>query len=214
MIRLAVVDDHPFVRLGIQRHFSPHADITIVASAADPSALETPEQGFDVLLTDLYLSESVTALDSIARWSATAAVLTMSYSGRTMDVIAAVRAGAKGYLVKDASPEAFVRAVREVAHGGFAWSAGLAEIVQQWLGPPTGSKPGVLALSVRECEVLGYLAKGLTHRQIATRLTVAQTTVDTYVKRIRTKLKLGNKAELTRCAIELGLTSGAPENQP
>lgn len=209
MIRLAVVDDHHFVRTGIAHHFAQQRDIVVVSCVADPEQLGA--FGFDVLLLDLYLKAGRPAIDAIGRWSAIVPVLVMSYSGRAPDVLAAVRAGASGYHTKEASEDAFVAAVREVAAGGFAWSPSLAGIVEQ----ATRNSDDPPQLSIRERQVLGHLARGFTHQQIGTRLGVAQSTVDTYVKRIRTKLGLGNKAELTHCAITHGLlTDGDSQDMP
>ena len=96
----------------------------------------------------------------------------------------------------------FVAAVETVAAGGFAMSSQLADILQAGFAvqPPT-APPGP-QLSAREEETLGLIARGLTHAQVAKRMGVSKATVDTYVERIRAKLQVGNKAELTRVALQ------------
>nr|WP_198151908.1 response regulator transcription factor [Kibdelosporangium sp. MJ126-NF4] len=107
--------------------------------------------------------------------------------------------GIAGCVERRASTEAFLTAIRSVAG---RWSP--SEPDPRWCLPSAGQA----ALSPRERQVIQQIACGLTHGQIASRLAISQHTVDTYVKRIRSKMNLGNKAELTRAAV-LGLMSGA-----
>ncbi len=108
-------------------------------------------------------------------------------------------AGASGLVHRQSPSDAVVRAVRTVAEGGTCWPSGVAPVPpQRWD-----------SLSPREQQVLHQIARGLTHGQIANRMAISRHTVDTYVKRIRTKLVLGNKAELTRAALTGGLVSSA-----
>jgi DNA-binding NarL/FixJ family response regulator len=94
-------------------------------------------------------------------------------------------------------------AVRTVVAGGFALSPQLADILQAELGrSPRGPGADIPELSVREDQALMLIARGFTHGQVATRMGVSKSTVDTYVERIRSKLQVGNKAELTRAALE------------
>lgn len=200
--RLAVVDDHPFMREGVVRFFADVPGIEVVASAGTAEDLAG---GFDVLLLDLYLAEGKPSLPAVSHWSRTARVLVMSMSGRQEDVVAALRAGASGYLTKSSEPEEFQAAVTTVAAGGFVLGNGLAGILRGQLAAPASALTGRPALSPRESEVLAHLARGRTRRQAATRMGVAESTVDTLVKRIRVKLGLGNLADLVRAADELGL---------
>jgi len=101
--------------------------------------------------------------------------------------------GAAGIVHRESSPETVVRAIRTIAGGGTFW--------------PDGEPERWDALSPREQQVLHQIARGLTHGQTASRLAISRHTVDTYVKRIRTKLVLGNKADLTRAALTGGLKS-------
>ncbi|MFF2847628.1 LuxR C-terminal-related transcriptional regulator [Streptomyces sp. NPDC058001] len=218
MINVAVVDDHPLARHGVAHILgTPPGSCTSGEAPADRSvnlsvsvgSLAELEEALtagahpDVIIMDLYLDSDVPALDAIATLAATTRVMVMSASGRTADVLGAIRAGACGYVTKHCSAELFVSAVETVAAGGFSLSSELADILQAELtrvgGDPQGS--GNPRLSAREEETLSYVARGFTHAQIATRLGVRKTTVDTYVERIRAKLQVGNKAELTRAAL-------------
>ncbi|MFF5210055.1 response regulator [Streptosporangium sp. NPDC000396] len=202
MIKLAVVDDHPFMREGIVRFFEQSTEVTVVAGA--PTAEGLPDE-LDVLLLDLYLENGRPSIPQIQQWSATVRVLVMSVSGEQADVVAAIQAGASGYLTKSSEPAEFHAAVVSVAAGGFVLGSGLAGILHGQLAAPASPLAGRPELSPREKEVLAHLAKGRTRRQTATRMGVAESTVDTLVKRIRVKLGLGNLADLVRAAHELGL---------
>jgi two-component system nitrate/nitrite response regulator NarL len=202
--RVGVVDDHPVALWGIEHLFQASPGVQVVGAADSLSALREVAgvgdhlEGIHVLLLDLYLGGSAPSLKTIEEAASQVPVLVMSASRSHRDVLAAVRAGAAGFVVKTADAGQFVEAVRRVADSGFFFSPELADIVQADLSGP-GPKP---ALAPREVEVLTWVARGLTHQQIARQMRVAKPTVDTYVQRIRTKLGLGNKAQLTRAAIE------------
>jgi DNA-binding NarL/FixJ family response regulator len=224
MIRVAIVDDHPIARRGVEQVLTETGAVHVVASAADPSGLlasltagDDAGLDLDLIVLDLYHDGDEPCLDAVSQLSAGARVLVMSVSGRPGDVVGAIRAGAAGYITKLASPEAFVSAVEAVAAGGFYLSSQLADILQAQLGrpqpqpqpqPDEGPRPArqavstsAGALSRREEETLSLIARGFTHAQAATRMGVSKATVDTYIERIRTKLQVGNKAELTRAAL-------------
>ena len=179
--------------------------------------LRTPwpetDLSLDVVVMDLYLDGDSPSLSAVAELAGAARVLVMSASGRPADVLGAIQAGASGYLTKRASPELLTSAVETLAAGGFSLSADLADVMQAALlersgAPATAGKPAP-QLSPRETETLRLIASGLTHSQIATRIGVTKATVDTYVERIRAKLQVGNKADLTRAALAR-LDIGAP----
>jgi len=207
-IRVAVVDDHPIARLGIEHVLSAASHIEVVCSTGSVAELCRELErgaGLDALVLDLYLDGDTPALAEVAELSRTNRVLIMSASGRAADVLGAIRAGANGYITKRSSPELIVSTVETVAAGGFLLSGELADVIQNELvrhAPPPAPSEARPSLSPREEQTLNLVAKGFTHAQIATRLDVRKATVDTYVERIRAKLQLGNKAELTRAALE------------
>jgi DNA-binding NarL/FixJ family response regulator len=204
-VRVAVVDDHPVARWGVESLLHNHPEFEIITST--DSAAGLADQAVDIVILDLYLNGPGPALRTVTELSGRYRVLVMSASARRADVLAAVRAGADGFLNKRAKADDFVAAVRLVAAGGFYLSSELADMLQADLGE---TPPPVIRLSPREEQVLHYIAAGLTHGQAATRLGIRAATVDTYVKRIRAKIGLGNKADLTRIAIELGQLDGDP----
>jgi DNA-binding NarL/FixJ family response regulator len=140
-----------------------------------------------------------------------ARVLVLSASGEQGDVLAAVKAGATGYLVKSASREQLLDAVRRVAAGDTVFTPGLAGLVlgefRRLADPATAAADGppTPELTARETEVLRMVAKGMSYKQIADRLVLSHRTVQNHVQNTLRKLQLHNRVQLTRWAIEQGL---------
>jgi DNA-binding NarL/FixJ family response regulator len=203
-IRVAVVDDHPIALAGVEQVLLPFPDLRVVALAASVAelvpSLDAGRGDLDVLLLDLYLKDGPPAIAEVAQASRIVPVLVLSASRRGGDVLAAIRAGAAGYLTKHAAGDQFAQAIRTVAAGGFFVSPELADMIRTEPHAPPSPAP---SLSARERETLTWIALGYTHDQTARRMSVSKATVDTYVQRIRVKLSLGNKAQLTRAAIEV-----------
>ncbi|WP_370102721.1 LuxR C-terminal-related transcriptional regulator [Streptacidiphilus sp. MAP12-20] len=207
MIRAAIIDDHPLARLGITQILTDSGRVQVSAAVGSASELAAvvDEAAPDVVVCDLYHNGDQACLEAVATLATTQRTLVISASGRPADVIGAIRAGAGGYITKHADPALLIGAVETVAAGGFALSPQLADILHADLGRDAGRPPGAAAapaLSPREEQALSLIADGLTHAQVATRMGVTRKTVETYVERIRVKLQVGNKAELTRAALE------------
>lgn len=209
MTRVAIVARHPIVRRGIESILTG-PDFTVVASVARLAELADPGGAEVVLLGPCDVEPAA----AIGRLCARARVLLVCAPAAAADVLAAIRAGAGGYLTEHTEEAVIRSAARTVAAGGFAVSADLAGILHSGLAPdpperagpePAPPRPAPLdsALSPREREALCWIAKGLTHAQTATRMRVSKPTVDTYVARARAKLRLGNKADLTRAALAM-----------
>lgn len=223
MFLVAIVDDHPIARHGLQSILAEAGDMQVSAAVATPAELGRGDNGAgrpDVIILDLYYHDDGACLDVIPRLRQDGKVLIVSASCRPADVLGAIRAGACGYVTKLADPPMLIAAVRTVASGGFALSSQLADILQAELARvpaaagdtvparDTAAAAGRPALSPREEEALDLIARGLTHAQAASRMGVSRATVDTYVERIRAKLHVGNKAELTQAAFERRPTGG------
>jgi DNA-binding NarL/FixJ family response regulator len=204
MVRVAIVDDHPIARRGVESVLADAGGFEVLASVDSAGDLETRLAAApsvpDVVILDLYHDGGQPCLVAVAALSPSVRVLVMSASGRPDDVLGAIRAGAGGYITKQAQPELFATAVATVASGGFWLSSQLADIAQVRFGEPTQAEPNT-RLSPREEQTLDLIARGYTHAQTASRMGVSKATVDTYVERIRGKLQVGNKAELTRAAL-------------
>jgi DNA-binding NarL/FixJ family response regulator len=200
MVRVVIVDDHPVSRLGLRSMLASVSDIEVVDAVADRAELSCRDAGgVDVVICDPYPFGEAASLESVRELSEWAPVLVVSSSRFAADARAAMRAGARGYVTKQASDEVYVAAIRSVAAGLVFVSEHVADPLQVGTSP---SEPVVgAALSKREREALCYIARGFTHQQAARRMGVSKATVDTYVARIRAKLRLGNKAELALAAL-------------
>jgi two-component system, NarL family, nitrate/nitrite response regulator NarL len=204
-VRVIVVDDHPIARRGVEGVLAQAGDFEVVASADSVAELTRHAvDAADVVILDLYHDGDEPCLAAVAEVSARTRVLVMSASARPQDVLGAMRAGASGYITKRTQPALFATAVQTVATGGFWMSSQLADIMQARLTEP--ARPAAPdprpQLSPREEQALDLIARGYTHAQAANRMGVTKATVDTYVERIRAKLQVGNKAELTRAALQ------------
>jgi DNA-binding NarL/FixJ family response regulator len=210
-LRVMVVDDHPLWRDAVERDLT-EAGLDVVAVAADgrEALARFPAARPDVVLLDLQIPapDGVQVTAEIVRQLPEVRVLILSASGEQADVLAAVKAGATGYLVKSASREELLTAVRRVAEGDPVFTPGLAGLVlgefQRISDAPTPD-PAEPRLTDRETEVLKMVAKGLSYRQIAERLVLSHRTVQNHVQNTLTKLQMHNRVELTRYAIEQGL---------
>ncbi len=204
-----VVDDHPIWRDAVARDladdgFTVVATADGVATARGRAALVHP----DVVVMDMSLSDGdgVRATAAVLEVSPGSRILVLSASGEREDVLQAVKAGATGYLVKSASKTELADAVRATAAGRAVFTPSLAGLVLgEYRRLARRSKSGQPVLTERETEVLRHVAKGLTAKQIAARLSVSHRTVENHVQATFKKLQLSNRVELTRYAIEHGL---------
>lgn len=203
-IRVMVVDDHPMWRDAVERDLADAGfDVVAVAATGREAVARFAATRPQVVVLDLQIPEpdGVAVTAAIAEHDLDARVLILSASGEQADVLAAVKAGATGYLVKSASREELVAAVRRVADGDPVFTPGLAGLV---LGE-FQREPEQSPLTERETEVLRMVAKGLSYRQIADRLVLSHRTVQNHVQNTLRKLQMHNRVELTRYAIERGL---------
>lgn len=215
MIRAMIVDDHPIWRDAVARDLGERS-IEVVATAEDGGSAVRVALAVrpDVVLMDLQLKSGsgVKATGEITAALPDTRVLMLSASGEPPDVLAAVKNGASGYLVKSASLDDLVDAVRRTAEGDAVFSPGLAGLViGEYRRLQNDPEPTTPQLTDREQEVLRLVARGLTARQVATRLVISHRTVENHVQSTLRKLQLHNRAELVRYAVEHGLDDDAPE---
>ncbi|WP_243059663.1 response regulator transcription factor [Nocardioides sp. SR21] len=210
-LRVMVVDDHPMWRDAVERDLAAAGHEVVGVAANGREALARfPAARPQVVVLDLQIPEpdgvQVTA-EMVAK-DPSVRVLILSASGEQADVLAAVKAGATGYLVKSASRDELLDAVRRTAEGDPVFTPGLAGLVlgefQRISEEPEPARPET-GLTERETEVLKMVAKGLSYRQIAERLVLSHRTVQNHVQNTLRKLQMHNRVELTRFAIELGL---------
>ena len=213
-MRVMVVDDHPMWRDGVARDLA-EAGYEVVATVGEGrqavrvAAAVRPE----LVVLDLQLPDlpGVEVARRLAASEPPPRVLVLSASGEQEDVLEAIKAGASGYLLKSASKEEFLDAVRRTAEGDAVFTPGLAGLV---LGEyrrlaarpaPEAASETAPRLTERETEVLRLVAKGLSYKQIAERLVLSHRTVQNHVQNTLNKLQLHNRVELVRYAIEQGL---------
>jgi len=210
MTRVMVVDDHPMWREGVALDLT-EGGFDVVATAGDggEAVRRAPAARPDVVVLDLQLPvmSGVEVTAALVSADPSVRVLVLSASGEQADVLEAVKAGATGYLVKSASREELLDAVRRTAEGVAVFTPGLAGLVlgeyRRLSAAPSGSPAP--RLTDRETEVLRMVAKGMGYKQIAEKLVISHRTVQNHVQNTLNKLQLHNRVELVRYAIQQGL---------
>jgi len=202
-IRVLVVDDHAIVRAGLRSLLGKQADMEVVGEAESAAGLllETAEHLPDVVVSDLRMpGEGVLdAIKTLRDRGPAIGVVVFSAFDEPADVFDALEAGAAGYVLKQSSEVDLLTAVRRAHQGRRFVDASLAARVLEE-GPGDAGSPDSSALSERETEVLELVARGYTGPQIAAELGVRVGTVETLRHRIRKKLGLKTRADLTRFA--------------
>ena len=214
MIRIVLVDDQELVRTGLRALAERDGDIEVVGEAADGRAglARVRELRPDLVLMDLRMP----LLDGIAATARITAdptldevrVVVLTTFDEDEDVLAAIRAGAAGYLLKDVAPAALREAVRVVAGGDSLLSPAVTSTVLARLGEhlATRVEPGLLdALTPREREVLALVGRGMSNDEIGARLHLSPATARTYVSRLLAKLRARDRSRLVVLAYESGL---------
>ena len=209
MIRVLLVDDHPVVRRGLRAVLADLPEIEPVGEAADGAealrlldlavAAGTPP---DIVLMDLQMGPGMHGVEATRRIAArpdAPAVLILTTYSTDADILAAVEAGAAGYLLKDAPPEELAAAVRAAARGETVLAPPVAA---RLLGRVRGPRP---ALSRREAEILELVAGGLGNRQISRRLFISEATVKTHLVHIFGKLGVDSRTAAVAAAVQAGL---------
>jgi DNA-binding NarL/FixJ family response regulator len=210
-VRVLVVDDHPLFRKGLAATIDALPDTVLAGTAADGVAaieavrLDPP----DVVLLDLAMPGmgGIDAAVEIARVAPEVAVLVLTMSEDPESLFAAVRAGARGYLLKGADEAEIRRAVLAVADGDAVFGAGVASYVLGHFGSPSADRrsPVFPELTEREREILVLMAQGLGNAGIAHRLVLSQKTVRNHVSNVLGKLHAETRDEAVRRAHEAGL---------
>src|SRR3712207_5473446 len=211
MVRVMVVDDHPMWRDAVARDLAEAGHEVVACTGEGAQAIRVVAAARpDVVVLDLQLPDlsGVETLRGLLAARPQARVLMLSASGEQQDVLDAVKAGATGYLLKSAGRAEFLDAVRRTAEGEAVFTPGLAGRVlgeYRRLATAPAPAPDTPRLTDRETEVLRLVAKGLSYKQIATRLGVSHRTVQNHVQNTLGKLQMHNRVQLVRYAIEHGL---------
>lgn len=186
MIRVMLIDDHPVVRAGLRSILDSFDDITVVAEASDGSNINT--KGIDVVVTDIQMpgTDGITLTRALASAGGPPVLILTTYDTEA-DILAAVEAGAMGYLLKDAPESALHDAVVATFEGHRTLAPEVANALMQRVSKPRQ------ALSAREIEILQNLEQGLSNRQLAAKLFISEATVKTHLVHIYSKLGVDNR---------------------
>jgi DNA-binding NarL/FixJ family response regulator len=201
MTRVLVVDDHELFRAGVRAELEDLVELVGDAATVVEAVRKIDELRPDVVLLDVHMPDGG-GVEVIRRASAETRFLALSVSDAAEDVIAVIRAGARGYVTKTISPPDLATAIRRVQGGDAVFSPRLAGFVlDAFHGELTGVvDPELDQLTVREREVLRHIARGFTYREVARRLHLSVKTVETHVSSVLRKLQLSSRHELTRWA--------------
>jgi DNA-binding NarL/FixJ family response regulator len=206
--RLVVVDDHVLFRRGLVGLLEDLHEFEVVGEASDGiDAMGVIERARpDVILLDVNMPrmDGISLVQALRRQKNPVRILMLTISQDDEDLLRAVKAGANGYILKNAEPEALHQALLNVAQGNGALSPEVVGPVLSALSKAVIEEPATL-LSERELEVLACLAEGLTTLQIASRLFISENTVKTHIRHILDKLEASNRTEAVGKATQLGL---------
>jgi DNA-binding NarL/FixJ family response regulator len=201
-IRVLIADDHPLFQAGLAGLLAASPGTELAGTAATGAeAVEIARQTQpDVVMMDLHMPEldGIEATRRILADNPHTAVVVLTMFDDDDSVVAALRAGARGYLLKGAGQEQIRRAVHAAADGEAIFGAGLAARVPAYLAP---APPGPDTLTARERELVALVAQGRTDAQIAAQLSISIRTVRTHLDRIRAKTGCRRRADLTRLAL-------------
>lgn len=192
MIRVLVVDDHPLFRAGLSGLLATMPDVQVVAEAVDgdEAVARAVELRPDVVLMDLNLpgTPGLEATRRIVAAAPECGVLVLSMVADESSVVAALRVGARGYVLKEAGQDEVLAAIRTVAAGGAVFGPGVAARLLQKTAPGA-------ALTPRESEVFALLARGLDNPEIARELGVSLKTVQNHVSTVLAKLQVRDRTQ-------------------
>lgn len=212
-IRVLLADDHRLFREGLRALLVSAADLEVVGEAGDGDEVVAKAGALrpDVILMDLQLPgfNGVEATQRILRTQPDIKVLVLTMFEDTDTVLAAMRAGARGYLLKDTAAEGLLRSVRAVASGETLFGRAVAERLMRYLAeatPPAG-RAAFPELTDREREVLSLLAEGLTNQEVADTMGISLKTVRNHVSNILARLQVADRTEAVARARAAGLGS-------
>jgi NarL family two-component system response regulator LiaR len=208
-IRLLIADDQALVREGVQALMSTEPDIRVVGTAAD--GVEAVAQALalrpDVILMDLMMprQDGIESIAAIRRQIPDARILVVTSFSQDERVFPAIKAGALGYLLKDASPQELLLAIRTVHRGETFLHPTIAGKLVRELNRPAAAAAAAEPLTERERQVLVLVARGLSNQEIADQLVLGESTVRSHVSHILAKLHLANRMQAALYALREGL---------
>jgi DNA-binding NarL/FixJ family response regulator len=211
-IRVLIADDHPLFREGMRGRLDRVADIEVVgeASSGDEAVELAQKLGPQVILMDIKMPgmNGIVATREILQTNPQTGVLVLTMFEDEDSVFAAMRAGARGYLLKDSGGEGVVHAIRAVASGEAVFGPGVAERIMGFFSAPRPAAPqrAFPELTEREEEVLSLVAEGKSNQEISRQLYVSLKTVRNHVSNILVKLQVADRAQAVIRAREAGMS--------
>jgi DNA-binding NarL/FixJ family response regulator len=206
--RVLIVDDHQLFRSGVRAELEPLLEIVAEAGTVEEAVAAIEAHEPDVVLLDVHMpgGGGVEVIRRAAALERRPTFLALSVSDAAEDVIAVIRAGARGYVTKNIEPDELADAVRRVHDGDAVFSPRLAGFVlDAFTGPAPQPETELDLLTPREREVLQHIARGYMYKEIALRLDISPKTVEAHVSSVLRKLQLSSRHELTRWAADRGL---------
>jgi DNA-binding NarL/FixJ family response regulator len=204
--RVVLVDDHELFRAGVRNELAGLVDIVGEAGSVAEASRVIRELDPDVVLLDVHLPDGggEAVIAAVAQERPAVKFLALSVSDAAEDVIAVIRAGARGYVTKTISRDELADAIRRVAEGDAVFSPRLAGFVLDAFrsGEPVGADAELETLTPREREVLQLIARGYMYKEIAARLSLSVKTIEAHVSSVLRKLQLSTRHELARWAQE------------
>jgi DNA-binding NarL/FixJ family response regulator len=201
VIRVLIVDDHPVVRIGLTTLLTTLPGARVVGEAARVSEAIALARRLtpDVVLMDVRLpdGDGIEALRVIRAEQPSVAVLMFTAYAEEDLVVAAIAAGAAGYLLKQSEPERLFDAIRTVATGGSVLDPVVTRTILEWVQRPLEASAGVAGLTQQEQRILPLLGEGKTNREIARSVGLTENTVKTYVSAILRKLGLSRRGQVS-----------------
>ena len=199
------MDDHELFLSGVRSELRDRVEIVGEASTVPEAIAGIGASSPDVVLLDVHLPEGsgTQVIEALAKSSPDVRFLALSVSDAAEDVIATIRAGARGYVTKTIKPAELADAIRRVHEGDAVFSPRLAGFVlDAFAGSAPPIDPEIDQLTQREREVLRYIARGYTYKEVAHELHISVKTVETHVSSVLRKLQLSSRYELTRWAAD------------
>lgn len=214
IIKVLVVDDHPIFRRGLCAEINLDPGMKVIAEAKDGmEAVEFASKlNPDVILMDAVMprKNGVDATAEIVRNNPYIRVLILTSFSEDDRMLAAVKAGAMGYILKDRHPEEVLQAIRDLYNGKSSLDPNIARHLLHEL-PARNTSQAESVLTKRELEVMKYVARGIPNKEIALQLHVEEATVRSHVGNILSKLNLANRSQLTLYAVRKGLVDEAED---
>lgn len=205
-ISIYLVDDHELFLSGVRTELTERFDLAGWSTDVDEAIDAIRKSRPDVVLVDVHMpgGGGLAVINNVLDTNPDVRFLALSVSDAPEDVIAMIRAGARGYVTKSIGPEDLASAVERIAAGDAVFSPRLAGFVLDAFSDtvPVDADPELDSLTPREREVLRQIAKGYAYKQVASRLSISVKTVETHVSAVLRKLQLSNRHELARWATE------------